>query len=117
MILETSVGILLLSAASIFYARSRMVKREAAEDSYVFVTESKEIPGFEVKEIVGYIESSSVMPAEGDYSIESAEEDTVQKLKEKAKAMGANAILELTIETEEGHMHRRIVAKGLAVRI
>ena len=117
MILETSVGVLLLSAASIFYARSRLIKREDTGAGNVFVTTSKEIPGLEVKEIVGYIESSSVMPTEGDYSVELAEETTVQKLMDKAKSLGANAILELTIEKEEGNMHARIVAKGLAVRV
>ncbi len=117
MILETSVGVLLLSAASIFYARSRMLRSESVEAGDVFVTESKEIPGIEVKEIVGYIESSSVMPMEGDYSIEAAEEDTVQKLKEKAKTLGANAILELSVEKEEGSMSTKIIARGLAVKI
>ncbi len=117
MILETSVGVLLLSAASIFYARSRLIRREDSGAESVLVFTAKEIPGLEVKETVGYIESSSVMPAEGDYSLESAKEDTVEKLKEKAKSMGANAIFELTVDVEEGSMHTRVVARGFAVKI
>ena len=94
MILEASVGIILLSAVSIFYAKNRSVKRSEPEEE-IFVTTSKEVPGLHVKEVVGYIESSSIMPSEGEYPVELAEEATVQKLIEKARNMRANAILEL----------------------
>ncbi len=117
MILEASVGAILISMASALYVKSRLVRREEPEEEEVFVTTSKEVPGLDVKLVVGYIESSSVMPTEGDYSVELAEEATVQKLMEKAKSMGANAILELIVEKEEGHMHYKIVARGLAVRV
>ncbi len=119
--MELAVGALLVLLVMLFYLRksasSRQVESTASDDEDIIVTYSKHIPGYEVKRIFGTVESSSVVPLEEEYPIELAEEATIEKLMEKAKKMGANAILELRIEKEEHATHIKVKARGLAVRI
>ncbi len=123
MLIEASIGALVLGVL-VYYVVTR--GRGKAQDqipstlddaSDVIVTYSKTIPGYEVKRIFGMIESSSVLPLEGDVSQDLAEEDVVHKLMVKAKNMGANAVLDLKIEKETFKEHMRITARGLAVRV
>ncbi len=115
--IELSFGTALLIVIAAMYVKSKAVQQVESDDGDVLAFSSTSVPGLDVKNTIGYIESSSVMPTEGDYSTELAEETTVQKLKEKAKALGANAILELSIEKQEHAMHIKIIARGLAVQV
>jgi len=120
--MEFSLGALVMLLLLLFYLRRGVSSEKgSAPDSDgeggVIVTYSKHIPGYEVRRILGPVESSSVVPLEGDYPLELAEEATLEKLMDKAKDMGANAILELKMEREEFATHIRIVARGLAVKI
>ncbi len=123
MLLELSAGVLILSLVAYYIIKSRgkSQKRDQpppqGDASDVIVTYSKTIPGYEVKRIYGMIESTSVLPVEGEISPDLAEEDVVHKLMVKAKSMGANAILDLKIEKETFKEHVRITARGLAVRV
>ena len=120
--MELSLGALLMLLLILFYLRreapsekDRVTDPDAERG--VIVTYSKHIPGCEVRRILGPVESSSVVPLEGDYPLELAEEATLEKLMDKAKNMGANAILELKMEREEHATHIKVVARGLAVVI
>jgi len=120
--MELSIGTLLVLILMFIYLRrtppsAGSERTPESEGGDVIVTYSKHIPGYEVRRIIGTLESSSVVPLEGDYPLELAEEATVEKLMEKAKKAGANAILELKVEREEHATHIRVVARGLAVRI
>ncbi len=124
MLLELSAGVLILSLVAYYIitrSRGKSQKRDQpppqGDASDVIVTYSKTIPGYEVKRIYGMIESTSVLPVEGEISPDLAEEDVVHKLMVKAKSMGANAILDLKIEKETFKEHVRITARGLAVRV
>jgi len=67
--IELSFGTALLIAVVAIYMKNKAAMETAEEDYDVFVTYSDYIPGHEVKNVIGYIESSSVMPAEGDYPV------------------------------------------------
>jgi uncharacterized protein YbjQ (UPF0145 family) len=123
MLLEISLG-LLGAGVLLYYVRSkgrlkkgRELEPPQEDTSDIVVTYSKTIPGYEVKRIYGMVESSSVLPLDGDVSQDLAEEDVVHKLMLKARSMGANAILDLKIERETFKEHVKITAKGLAVRV
>ncbi len=121
------MGALLLIVVILLYSRKvkRPEKKEEKKEENqplrkeeeVVVTYSKHIPGYEVKRIFGTIESYSVVPIEDGFAVELAEEATVEKLMDKAKEIGANAVLELQIEKEEHATHIRVIARGLAVKI
>ncbi len=126
MLFEISVVAVLTSVALAIYLHGKSDRDEPQryarvlgdEDlKSILVTYSKVIPGHEIQKVVGYIESSSVLPKEGNYSLKLAEDATVHKLMQKAKNLGANAIVELKIEKEDFPVHIRITARGLAVRI
>ncbi len=103
--------------ASILRNRSESGPSALKEEENLIVTYSKTVPGYEVKRIFGYVESSVVFPKEGEVYSALAEEEVVEKLVDRARKKGANAILELTLEREDLGTHTRIKARGLAVRV
>ena len=126
MVFEISVVAILSSLALAIYLHGksgdkdseRYVRFAAGEEvKGMLVTYSKIIPGHEVKRVLGYIESSSVLPKEGNYSLKLAEDSTVHKLMLRAKELGANAIVDMSLEKEDLQVHIKITARGLAVRI
>ncbi len=114
---EVSVGALLV----VFVVASYFRKRNPGEgggngEENVIVTYSKTIPGYEVKRIFGYIEASVVIPEDEDIHA-LGEQAVIQKLMDKAREVGANAILELTVSVKEHKVHTKLIARGLAVRV
>ncbi len=115
--LEASFGAILLTLSVVLL--KKRVYRPSQEDSEdgVIVTYSKTIPGYEVKRFLGYIESTVVIPSDREVYASLGEQAVVEKLMDRAKELGANAILELKIEAEDKSTYTKFTARGLAVRV
>ncbi|RLJ70208.1 uncharacterized protein YbjQ (UPF0145 family) [Hydrogenivirga caldilitoris] len=115
---EVSLGLFLVGFVAASLLRHRLDNKTPLVEENIIVTYSKSIPGYEVRRIIGYITSTVTVPNEGeDIHLSMGEQAVIQKLMDKALREGANAILELTIETEEHAFHTKIKARGLAVRV
>ena len=116
---EVSLGVFLVAfiTASLLRHRAERNGEPSVEDN-IIVTYSKSIPGYEVQRIFGYVEGVVTIPSEGDEVYASmGEQSAIQKLMDRAREVGANAILELKIESKEYAVHTKIIARGLAVRV
>ncbi|WP_457600793.1 heavy metal-binding domain-containing protein [Hydrogenivirga sp.] len=116
---EVSLGLFLVAFITASLLRGRLEQDSSSTpEENVIVTYSKSIPGYEVKRIIGYVESVVTIPNESeDIYASMGEQSAIQKLMEKAQRKGANAILELRVETEEHVLHTKVKARGLAVRV
>ncbi|NPA40677.1 MAG: hypothetical protein GXO18_00170 [Aquificae bacterium] len=115
---EISLGALLVVFVVASYLRGKENYGEDGDngEENIIVTYSKTIPGYEVKRIFGYIEASVVIPEDEDIHA-LGEQAVIQKLMDKAREVGANAILELTVSIKEHKVHTKLIARGLAVRV
>ncbi len=116
---EISLGVFLVAFVTASYLHRKVEQvGERSEEENVIVTYSKSIPGCEVRRIFGYVESVVTVPNDGEEIYTSmGEQSAIEKLMDKARSRGANAILELTVESEEHAVHTKIRARGLAVRV
>jgi len=116
---EVSLGVFLVAFVTASLLRNRMERGdESAGEDNIIVTYSKSIPGYEVQKIFGYVESIVTIPnGEEEIYASMGEQSAIQKLMDRARGVGANAILELKIETKEYPTHTKVFARGLAVRV
>ena len=96
-------ALLLAGAALIRWSRRTKAKAEPQLDQLkheldliriqILLTTTDDVPGFRIAKTLGYVEALSPTEAASDWEYRLAEKDALLKLAQKARSIGANAVV------------------------